>query len=334
MLRIYVLLVPLFRAYGDVLYANFGDNVTLHCFYTSSAKHLSWYKQVPGEPPQIISSFYKHLPDSNIFHKQFKDSKRLSVYTGEGLFSLRISNVQDPDSALYYCGYTIITVTEFDKGTFLLLKNSSCRSILHQPDSISVQPGGSVTLNCTVLIGNINGEHSVYWYKKNSEGSFLGTLYTMTRSGGLCVRSSKNNSPLNSCVFSLPKRNVSVSDAATYYCAVASCGQILFGAGTRLSVGEKQFDTVLVHGGIAALTLSLILNIILIFILCQNARRKNHQSQGSHQQPEHAADTQNEEFMVVQYAALDFKQKPDARNRQRNKEEDTIYSRVRQSNLK
>ncbi|MED6261845.1 hypothetical protein ATANTOWER_010868, partial [Ataeniobius toweri] len=211
---------------------------------------------------------------------------------------------------------------------------SSCRSILHQPDSISVQPGGSVTLNCTVLTGNINGEHSVYWYKKNSEGSLLGTLYTMTRSGGLCVRSSENNSPLNSCVFSLPKRNVSVSDAATYYCAVASCGQILFGAGTRLSMGEKQFDTVLVHGGIAALTLSLILNIILIFILCKNARRKKHQSQGSHQQPEHAADTQNEEFMALQYAALDFKQRPDSRNRQRNKEEDTIYSRVRQSNLK
>ncbi|XP_035985414.1 uncharacterized protein LOC105915689 [Fundulus heteroclitus] len=290
MLRFYVLLLPLFTAYGDVLYADLGENVTLNCFYTSSAKHLSWYKQVPGEPPQIISSFYKSLADSNIFHKQFKDSKRLSVSTGDGFYNLKISNVQSSDSALYYCSFTLITVTEFAKGTFLLLKNSSCRSFLHQPDSVSVQQGDSVTLNCSMLTGSINGEHSVYWFRKTSRGSHLGTLYT-TSSGGKCVRSPESSSLMHSCVYSLPKRNVSVSDAGTYHCAVASCGQILFGEGTRLNV--EELDTVLLHGGVAALTVSLILNIILISILCQNSRRKNKHSEGSHQQPEHVADTQD-----------------------------------------
>lgn len=113
----------LFISDGDVLYANSGDNVTLHCFCDSTAKHLSWYKQIPGEPPQIMSSFYKHQVDSNVFHKQFKDSKRLSVYTEEGLYNLKIFNVQESDSALYYCSYTTISVTEFDNGTFLLLKS-------------------------------------------------------------------------------------------------------------------------------------------------------------------------------------------------------------------
>lgn len=109
---------------GALLYTNFADNVTLPCFYDSGAKNLCWYKQVAGEQPQIISSFYKHLPNSNTFHNQFKDNKRFSVHTGAGFYHLNISNVQDSDSAMYYCGQTSITVTEFDKGTFLILKGN------------------------------------------------------------------------------------------------------------------------------------------------------------------------------------------------------------------
>uniref|UniRef100_A0A3Q2QZB7 Novel immune-type receptor 1f n=1 Tax=Fundulus heteroclitus TaxID=8078 RepID=A0A3Q2QZB7_FUNHE len=246
-------------------------NVTLNCFYTSSAKHLSWYKQVPGEPPQIISSFYKSLADSNIFHKQFKDSKRLSVSTGDGLYNLKISNVQSSDSALYYCSFTLITVTEFAKGTFLLLKSKTIKLTLEPTYSVSVQQGGSVTLNCSMLTGSINGEHSVYWFRKTSRGSHLGTLYT-TSSGGKCVRSPESSSLMHSCVYSLPKRNVSVSDAGTYHCAVASCGQILFGEGTRLNVEVLHV--------FKYYFLILFLPFCLIFF------------EGSHQQPEHVVDTQ------------------------------------------
>uniref|UniRef100_A0A3B5L4B9 Ig-like domain-containing protein n=1 Tax=Xiphophorus couchianus TaxID=32473 RepID=A0A3B5L4B9_9TELE len=196
-------------------------NVTLRCFYTSSASHLNWYKQVPGESLQIISTFYKHHASSDTFHKQFKDNKRFSVHTEEGLYDLKISDVRDSDSALYYCGYTSISITKFDNGTFLFYK-----TFLHQPDSVSAQPGGSVTLNCTM---------------KNSEGSGLGTLFTTTRSGGPCARSSEDSPAVLSCVYSLPRRNVTVSDAGTYHCAVASCGRILFGPGTRLYVGG-QFE--------------------------------------------------------------------------------------------
>lgn len=238
--------------------------MTLRCFYTSSASHLNWYKQVPGESLQIISTFYKHHAGSDTVHKQFKDNERFSVHTEEGLYDLKISDVRDSDSALYYCGYTSISITKFDNGTFLLLKSmmlsrsfvhsfspfvlislehlvldSSYKTFLHQPDSVSAQPGGSVTLNCTMLTGTVNGDHSVYWFRKNSEGSGLGTLFTTTRSSSPCARSSEDSPAVLSCVYSLPRRNVTVSDAGTYHCAVASCGRILFGPGTRLYVGGK-----------------------------------------------------------------------------------------------
>uniref|UniRef100_A0A3B4V9L0 Ig-like domain-containing protein n=1 Tax=Seriola dumerili TaxID=41447 RepID=A0A3B4V9L0_SERDU len=263
---------------GALLYANLGDNVILPCFYSSSAKNLCWYKQVAGEQPQIISSFYKHS-FYNIFYNQFKDDKRFSVHTGAGFYHLNISNVQDSDSAMYYCGQTSITVTEFSNGTFLVVKESSCRSFLQQPLSESVQAGGSVSLNGTVHTGTSDGEHSVYWFRKDTGKSHLGILYVHTHSSSRCVKAAGSESPAQSrCVYNLWRRSVSLSDAGTYYCAVASCGEILFGEGTRL---EKQYTLpVLLWCVVAALLLSSILNIILVCILCKMATGTYLQSEG------------------------------------------------------
>uniref|UniRef100_A0A3P8QCH9 Ig-like domain-containing protein n=1 Tax=Astatotilapia calliptera TaxID=8154 RepID=A0A3P8QCH9_ASTCA len=109
---------------GALLYANLGDNVTFHCSFASRAKYLSWYKQVIGESPRVISSFYKHLLNSNSFHPGFKNNQRISVDSGEDFYRLNIFNVQDSDSAMYYCGQTSISVTKFDDGTFLVLRGN------------------------------------------------------------------------------------------------------------------------------------------------------------------------------------------------------------------
>ncbi|XP_051231335.1 uncharacterized protein LOC127349534 isoform X26 [Dicentrarchus labrax] len=150
MFKFYVLLVLLFGADGAVLYTNPGHSVTLPCFYGASVKYLCWYKQVAGEQPHIISSVYKHSPDSNSFHNQFKHDKRFSVHAGEGFYHLNISNVQDSDSAMYYCGKIIIVVPEFENAIFLDLKQSGRSSFPLQPVFDTMKPGGSVTPNCTV----------------------------------------------------------------------------------------------------------------------------------------------------------------------------------------
>ncbi|XP_068570006.1 immunoglobulin superfamily member 2-like [Cebidichthys violaceus] len=336
MFKFYALLVPVFGAYGALLYAKPGHNVTLPCFYVSSANNLCWYKQVAGEQPQIIASFYKHLPNSNIFYNQFKDNKRFSVHTDAGFYQLNISNVQDSDSAMYYCGHTSVAVTEFENGTFLVLKDSSRRSFLLQPASDSVKAGGSVTLNCTVHTGTSDTEHSVYWFKKeDSRNSHLGIMYIHRHISGQCVQSLQP--PAQSCVHSLSKTNVSRSDAGTYYCAVASCAEILFGNGTRLEVGEQQGDIfpLLMKCSVAALLVSGVLNVILIGILCKMSRRKYLHScelQPHLSVPE--ADSQNEESDAPQYVALDFKKRHGKSRRQGNPEEETIYAGVRLSDLK
>uniref|UniRef100_A0A3P8TRJ6 Ig-like domain-containing protein n=1 Tax=Amphiprion percula TaxID=161767 RepID=A0A3P8TRJ6_AMPPE len=211
---------------GALLYANLGDDVTLFCHYASEAKYLLWYKQVAGEKPQIISSFYKHSPDSISFHNQFQGNQRFSVQTGQGFYHLKISDIQDSDSAiLYFLNLIFLSFSKFAE--------SSCWSFLQQPKSDSVQTGGSATLSCTVLA---DGKRNIYWFKRDSGSSHLGIIYTQTNSSSQCVKNP--DSPEQRCVFRLPKSNVSLSDAGMYYCAVASCGEILFGKGTRLNSEE------------------------------------------------------------------------------------------------
>uniref|UniRef100_A0A3Q4N9M2 Ig-like domain-containing protein n=1 Tax=Neolamprologus brichardi TaxID=32507 RepID=A0A3Q4N9M2_NEOBR len=193
-----------------------------------------------GESPRVISSFYKHFLDSNILHPGFKNNQRISVDSGEDFYRLNIFNVQDSDSAMYYCGQTSISVTKFDDGTFLVLRESSHRTFLKQPESNSVQQGDSVTLNCTLLKGSSAEEDDVYWFKKDTVDSHLGIMYIHTNSSSQCAKRSEFSCSAQRCVYSFTKKNVSRSDVGTYYCAVASCGEVLVGKGTRLDVvGEE-----------------------------------------------------------------------------------------------
>ncbi|KAM6960368.1 uncharacterized protein LKV04_021932 [Tautogolabrus adspersus] len=334
MLKFYVLFVLLHRAEGTLLYAHPGQNVTLSCSFGPSALYLNWYKQFAGEEPQIISSFFKSA--SNRFHNHFKNDKRFSVHTGAEFYNLLISQVQDSDSAMYYCGHTVLATTEFYKGIFLVLKESSHKSYILQPASDSVLPGGSVNLSCAVRTGTCDGEHDVYWFKKDSINSPLGIMYINAHSSSQCGRDPGGEPPERRCVYSLSKRNVSVSDAGTYYCAVAHCGDILFGNGTRLEVGRKEDDlsTVLMYCVAAALLVSVILNIILICLLSKMIRRRRLYSGGLQHQStvqDFTADDQNTDLDTLQYVALDFKKGKRKSRRQRSTEEETVYSAVRNS---
>uniref|UniRef100_A0A6Q2Z826 Ig-like domain-containing protein n=1 Tax=Esox lucius TaxID=8010 RepID=A0A6Q2Z826_ESOLU len=208
-------------------YAQLGDNVTLKCFYPEIISYVSWYKQTAGQKPQHISSIFRYNVEAT-FHNDFKDNHRFTVPGGKGVFHLRISNFQPSDSAMYYCG----VINNF----YSILKN-----MFLQPVSESVLPGDSVTLNCTINTETCEGEHSVYWFRHDSGESSPGIFYTNGDRSGQCMKSPESGSPTQSCVYNLPKRNLSISDTGTYYCAVASCGEILFGNGTKLDLKHLTY---------------------------------------------------------------------------------------------
>ncbi|CDQ71253.1 unnamed protein product [Oncorhynchus mykiss] len=113
---------------------------------------------------------------------------------------------------------------------------SNSKTVLQQSVSKSFQPRDSVTLNCTIQTETWEGEHSVYWFRRSSGEYHPGIISSHGDRSDQCENSPEAGSPTQSCVYNLPKRILSLSDAGTYYCVVASCGEILFGNGTKLDV--------------------------------------------------------------------------------------------------
>lgn len=120
--------------------------------------------------------------------------------------------------------------------------DSSCRSVLQKPDWDSA-PGGSVTLNCTLLTGTSEGEGRVYWFLQESGGFSWGSMKRQSGSSSESASGSESDPAEHSCDFTSPQRGVGPSDGGTSLCAVAACGQILLGTGMRLHVGGEPHSS-------------------------------------------------------------------------------------------
>uniref|UniRef100_A0A672IND7 Uncharacterized LOC115406914 n=2 Tax=Salarias fasciatus TaxID=181472 RepID=A0A672IND7_SALFA len=134
------------------------------------------------------------------------------------------------------------------------------------PPSAAVHPGESVSLQCSVLSDSekktCSEDYRVHWFRAGSHQSHPSFIYTH---GGKaeCGKSSQK------CFYSFSKK-VSVSDAGTYYCAVAACGEVMFGNGAKLDIREskeedlKRANTALYSLG-AAFVASMIVSVCLIW---------------------------------------------------------------------
>ncbi|XP_034471288.1 immunoglobulin kappa light chain-like isoform X2 [Hippoglossus hippoglossus] len=249
-------------SHQDIKSVNVGDNLTLQCSYEERDNRMYWYKQTPGQKPRIISMTYKISKDFPLLN-EFKDNQSFTVETNDVVSHLNISDLQLSDSATYYCSKREIYVFEFMESITVSVKvsGSNIQALVHQSESI--QPGGSVTLSCTVHTGTCDGEHSVYWFK-NSEEPQPGLIYTHGDRNDQCER--KPDTQTHTCVSNLSMERLNRSHAGTYYCAVAACGHIVFGDGTKLEFdGEVDWLVVFLSATSAITTL---LSVLLAFSIC------------------------------------------------------------------
>ncbi|XP_056225157.1 uncharacterized protein LOC130164439 [Seriola aureovittata] len=281
--------------------AHVGDKVNLRCFFGSLTKRLYWYKQSLGQKPRLISSFYKHDLNST-FHNEFKSDSRFTLDTENGKNHLTITDLRTSDSATYCC-VTYLYTLEFLDSIILSVGGSglNIQASVHQSGSEILQPGGSVTLSCTVHTGTCDGEHSVYWFK-DSEESHPGLIYTHGDRNDQCER--KPETQTQTCVYNLPMQSLNLSHAGTYYCAVASCGHILFGDGTKLDF-EDKVD--LMYFSYGAWVFTTILSVLLAFSLCMMAKRnscRSPESQPAFTAPSTANAEGYQHALNLYYAAL------------------------------
>ncbi|XP_014880689.1 uncharacterized protein LOC106942029 [Poecilia latipinna] len=279
---------------------NIGFSMTLKCFHKDTdGVAFYWYKQTLVQKPQRMSEFYRHKRNGSLIG-EFRDDPRFELETGKNKNHLRISNVQMSDSATYYCAGIDTYLYKFLEGITVHVKESNLNiwTLVDQSRSEIIQPGGSVTLKCTVQSGTCDGEHRVFWFR-NSEEHLPEIIYTNGASDDQCK---KPTTQAHSCVYSLTIESLNASSAGTYHCAVASCGHILFGKGMNLDYEKKSDPPVLLFALSGALVCSTIMVIILAQKLHKTKTCKDSPERSSAASTLHADDYEDAENL--HYAAL------------------------------
>uniref|UniRef100_A0AAZ3PWR2 Ig-like domain-containing protein n=1 Tax=Oncorhynchus tshawytscha TaxID=74940 RepID=A0AAZ3PWR2_ONCTS len=287
------------------------ESVSLPCFFSETIDYfqwLYWYKQTAGQMPQVVATVEKRKSADFVLNGEFNDI----CFTMEKVkvgYLLIINNISRSDEAAYFCGIGTVYEMKFRNGT-CLAKRSQYQTVEQQPVSDPVHTEDYVTLQCTVLSETCTGEHSVYWFRAGSGESNPGVIYTPGNRSDDCEKSPETPSPTQTCVYSLSKNNLSLSDAGTYYCAVATCGEILFGNGTNLNIG-RLMDHVVIGLGVTSVFCVIV---IIILIFTRNTKPICEHYQVSFAQHIGLDNTttecdQDQDGVTLNYAALNFSER-------------------------
>ncbi|XP_039866181.1 uncharacterized protein LOC120720518 [Simochromis diagramma] len=293
---------------SSITVTKLGDNVTLTCKIPRDDVGLSyWYKLNFGNMIETIAegSFDKISQKGPFNNSRFNATKVGDIY------SLTITNATKEDEATYLCQAGTAYIMKFFNSTLLVVDDTKTLqksfTVKQTSDVESVHLGDTMTLQCSLLSENKDDadqcpdEDKVHWFKGASE-SHPGSIY----------HGSLRNKEDGRCDYSLSKTVTNSSDAGTYYCAVVTCGQILFGRGTEVEIEGFPLVTVLV----ILLTCSVVVNIALILTRKQKPDWKHSRGKvtASNQSPvsqqeRSTVDQLNNvegEEVGVNYAALDF----------------------------
>ncbi|XP_030224099.1 uncharacterized protein LOC115552295 isoform X5 [Gadus morhua] len=251
--------------------AGLGDTVTLHCESGNTvSSYLYWYKQSPGFFPEMVAlKMFESITSKPLINLTLTEGEE-----GVCVFHLTIQNVTKGDEANYFC--QTYSRDKWNNVTFLSVKDPNdqrfvSQTVVQQPVSASAQLGDPVALQCSITSqrtdhsNQCQREPSVYWFKSGSGPSHPAAIYLNGNRSGECPNSSGPLSAPQSCVYILPKNNVDSSDAGTYYCALAACGEVVFGSGTKIDITDPNHHLeIFVHRIMSSCCLLVILILILI----------------------------------------------------------------------
>ncbi|XP_033997158.1 uncharacterized protein LOC117491343 [Trematomus bernacchii] len=342
MLLLWVTLLFLHQGYTlvPVTTVPLGESVTFTCALPTieiGSKELYWFKQNAGETLTLIVKLLQSTKPESATH--FSHS-RLELKRDNNLITLTIRSTIPEDEGMYHCSITERYGHPEWSGTYLLLKGNTRRtsnySVQWPTLSDPAPPGNSMTLQCSVLSKSENKtcprDLNVFWFRAGSDKSRPSIIYTDGRRQDECEKLPDTQ---KSCF----SKNFSSSDAGTYYCAVASCGEILFGDVTKLKIEGRNASSEVIALAIAILCLvvSIIGNITLFCRRISRAgcsRCKGNENVALHSRHDNSSQPVHditEGGHNLNYAAVHFSGRKATRGgKKREMEtEESVYSQVK-----
>ncbi|XP_014851850.1 uncharacterized protein LOC106955854 [Poecilia latipinna] len=338
---LWLTLILLHQGYAlvPVTIVQLGDPVTLKCFFPeekkTSSSELHWYKQSAGNSLELIVKLLENTTPT--YGPKYLGSRLTATYS-EKISNLTIMKTTEEDEGMYHC-----SVIDWNKniwqGTYLLIKGntvvSSNYTVVQTPTiSHPVHPGDPVTLQCSVLSSSdskkCSGDLNLFWIRAGDK-SLPNIIYTDGNRENKCEEKLDSQ---QRCVYNFSK-TVNASDA-TFYCAVATCGEIFFGNGTQLDVATSQDDFITLVITITCLVISVIIN---IFFCCQIQRSSCKLVKGKEASCSRAKQTtrgQSKDFTIeeeheLNYAALRFSgaKRTKGKPKREMETEESVYSQVK-----
>uniref|UniRef100_A0A096MD36 Ig-like domain-containing protein n=1 Tax=Poecilia formosa TaxID=48698 RepID=A0A096MD36_POEFO len=226
-----------------------GESVTFKCALPSqfNKRDVYWYKQRPGDTlrPIVKVSFRQQKLTTHKFEPEIPDS-RWEVNNDEKFSRLTLLKASYSDDGLYHCELSAWTGSIEWSGTYLMVTGKFASKISPYQLAVSnpVRPGDTADFQCSVLFDSekmaCSEDFSMFWFQAKSNNTYPNMIYTEGNKHHECEKKSDSE---KSCMFNFSKV-VNSSDSGIFYCAVSSCGKILFGNGTRLEIG-RIFSSIL-----------------------------------------------------------------------------------------
>uniref|UniRef100_A0A3Q2EDI7 Ig-like domain-containing protein n=1 Tax=Cyprinodon variegatus TaxID=28743 RepID=A0A3Q2EDI7_CYPVA len=224
-----------------VVTVQLGESVTLPCAFTEkfqSTTWLHWYKQSAGDNLKLIVMQQKSIKPN---YGPDVSASKIEATNDEKFSNITIQKTVIQDEGMYHCAHMDWTKSTWT-GTYLSIKDFSRTSrynVLQNPTTDAARSANSETLQCSLLSGSedkmCSGELNVFWFRAGSEKSYPDIIHSNENGLHNCEKTSTLNTQ-RKCSYNLSK-NFSSTDTQTVYCAVATCGEILFGKGTLTKAG-------------------------------------------------------------------------------------------------
>ncbi|XP_023184736.1 uncharacterized protein LOC111607097 [Xiphophorus maculatus] len=271
-----------------VMQVQLGEPATFLCAmpkFKFTQQVVYWYKQSPGDTlRQIVKLTVKQQKiTTSTFGTQFSDL-RWKVTDDKKDINLTILRTTPGDLGIYHCASKVSTENPEWRATNLTFKENAGRvsdyTVIQQPAVPNpVRSGDTAIFQCSILFYSdkmaCSKDPNIFWFQAKSDNAYPNVIYTDTNSRDECE---KRFDTEKSCLFQFSKV-VSSSDAGIFYCAVASCGKLLIGNGTRLEIASStSFEFTALVTAVSCLVFSLMLSVV--FICCQAPTTDRKPSQG------------------------------------------------------